>query len=93
VRKVEENTPTRLGPSGPSGEPAACRAERAGAGPGWAKIRRKILFEYTKALEICTRRFRRNFDIRIFLNSSRLLKYFRKMEYAMPSYATLGKIN
>jgi hypothetical protein len=28
-----------------------------------------------------------------FLNSSRLLKYFRKMEYAMPCYATLGQIN
>jgi hypothetical protein len=26
-----------------------------------------------------------------FLNSSRLLKYFRKMKYAMPCYATLGK--
>jgi hypothetical protein len=28
-----------------------------------------------------------------FLNSSKLLKYFRKMKYAMPWYATLGKIN
>jgi hypothetical protein len=28
-----------------------------------------------------------------FLNSSRLRKYFRKMKYAMPCYATLGKIN
>jgi hypothetical protein len=36
-------------------------------------------FEYTKALEICTRRFRRNFDMRIFLNSPRLLKDFRKI--------------
>jgi hypothetical protein len=27
-----------------------------------------------------------------FLNSSRLLKYFRKMKYAMPWYATLGKL-
>jgi hypothetical protein len=26
-----------------------------------------------------------------FLNSSRLLKYFRKMKYATPRYATLGK--
>jgi hypothetical protein len=24
------------------------------------------IFEYTKALEICTRKFRRNFDMRIF---------------------------
>jgi hypothetical protein len=28
-----------------------------------------------------------------FLNSSRLLKDFRKMKCAMPCYATLGKIN
>jgi hypothetical protein len=28
-----------------------------------------------------------------FLNSSRLLKYFGKMKYAMPCYATLGKID
>ena len=28
-----------------------------------------------------------------FLNSSGLLKDFRKMKYAMPCYATLGKIN
>jgi hypothetical protein len=28
-----------------------------------------------------------------FLNSPRLLKDFRKMKYAMPCYATLGKIN
>jgi hypothetical protein len=26
-----------------------------------------LIFEYTEALEICTRRFRRNFDMRIFL--------------------------
>jgi hypothetical protein len=26
-----------------------------------------------------------------FLNSSRLLKYFRKIKYGMPCYATLGK--
>jgi hypothetical protein len=28
-----------------------------------------------------------------FLKSSRLSKYFRKMKYNMPWYATLGKIN
>jgi hypothetical protein len=28
-----------------------------------------------------------------FLNSSRLLKYFRKMKYVMSCYAALGKIN
>jgi hypothetical protein len=38
----------------------------------WAKIWEELflnkiwIFEYTKALEICTRRFRRNFDMRIF---------------------------
>jgi hypothetical protein len=37
------------------------------------------IFEYTKALEICRRRFRKNFDMRIFLNSFRLLKDFRKL--------------
>jgi hypothetical protein len=36
-------------------------------------------FEFTKAWEICRRRFGRNFDMRIFLNSSRLLKNFRKI--------------
>jgi hypothetical protein len=41
------------------------------------------IFEYTKALEICTRRFRMNFDVGIFLNSSRLLEDFRK-KYNMP---------
>jgi hypothetical protein len=35
-------------------------------------------------LEICIRRFRRDFDMRIFLKSFRLSKYFRKMKYAMP---------
>jgi hypothetical protein len=39
---------------------------------GWAKSRGELfpnkiwIFEYTKALEICTRRFRRNFDMMIF---------------------------
>jgi hypothetical protein len=51
------------------------------------------IFEFIKALEIHSRRFRRNLDTRIFLNSSGLLKYFRKMKYAMPCYATLVKIN
>jgi hypothetical protein len=53
VRKVEkntlsENTPTRLRSSGPSGELAACGAERASVGQGWAgwaEIQRKFLFE------------------------------------------------
>jgi hypothetical protein len=37
------------------------------------------IFEHTKALEICRWRFRRNFDMGIFLNSSRLPKDFRKI--------------
>jgi hypothetical protein len=65
--------------------------EPAGSKAGWAarsagpEIRKKNfriknwIFEFTNALEICRRRFRRNFDMRIFLNSSRLLKDFRKI--------------
>jgi hypothetical protein len=37
------------------------------------------IFEFTKALEICTRKIRRDFDMGFFLNSSRLLKDFRKI--------------
>jgi hypothetical protein len=35
----------------------------------------------------------RNLTWGFFLKSSRLSKYFIKMKYAMPCYATLGKIN
>jgi hypothetical protein len=35
--------------------------------------------EFTKALEICTRKIRRNFDMWIFLNSSKLRTDFRKI--------------
>jgi hypothetical protein len=49
----------------------------------WAKIQREKLlrikigfFEFSKALEICTRRFWRNFDTRTFLNYSRIPKDF-----------------
>jgi hypothetical protein len=54
---------------------AACGAERAStgeAGPGEPNSEKKILFEknwifeFTKALEICRRRFRRNFEVGIF---------------------------
>jgi hypothetical protein len=34
----------------------------------------------------------RNLTWGFFLTSSRLSKYFKKMKYAMPCYATLGKI-
>jgi hypothetical protein len=52
------------GPARPEGEWAA-----RSAGPKARKKNFRIknwIFEFTKALEICTRRFRRNFDIRIF---------------------------
>jgi hypothetical protein len=96
------NTPRLLGPNGLSVDPMAYGAKRAstgGAGPDGPKSEensfpnKNWIFEYTKALEICTRRFRRNFAMRIFLKSFRLSKYFRKMKYAMPWYASLGKIN
>jgi hypothetical protein len=65
-------------------EPAGPKAEWA-AWSAMQKARKKNFriknwnFEFTKALEICRRRFRRNFDMRFFLNSSRLLKDFRKI--------------
>jgi hypothetical protein len=54
-----------------------------------ARIQKEFLFEFQlilefgRSLENCTMRFRRNFDMGIFLKSSRLSKYFRKMKYAM----------
>jgi hypothetical protein len=50
-----------VGPSGPKGR----------MGQLGQKLKKSIqnknwIFEFTKALEICTRRFRRNFDTRIF---------------------------
>jgi hypothetical protein len=42
------------------------------------------ILKIAKALGICTRRFRSYFDVGIFLNSSRILKDFRKIQYAMP---------
>jgi hypothetical protein len=69
------NTPWLLGPNGLSVDPAAYGAKRAstcGARPDGPKSEESYfsnknrIFEYTKALEIYTRRFRRNFDMRIF---------------------------
>jgi hypothetical protein len=37
------------------------------------------ILEFVKALRICTRRFRMNFDARIFLNSPRISKDFVKI--------------
>jgi hypothetical protein len=50
----------------------ACGAERASTGEAGPNSEEKFfsnknwIFEFTKALEICRRRFRRNFDMRIF---------------------------
>jgi hypothetical protein len=64
------------------------KAKQAGwvAGPAGLNLEENYfqnknwIFEYTKALEIWTRWFRKNFDVWIFfLNSSMLLKDFRKI--------------
>jgi hypothetical protein len=69
------NTPWLLGPNGLSVDTAAYWAKRAStgeAGPDGPKSEensfsnKNWIFKYTKALEICTRRFRRKFDMRIF---------------------------
>jgi hypothetical protein len=69
-------TPTLLGLNGLSVDTATCGAKRAStgkAGPGGPKSKensfpnKNCIFEYTKALDICTRRFRRKFDMRTFL--------------------------
>jgi hypothetical protein len=65
----------------------------------WAKVQKEFLFvfqlilEFGRTLENCTRRFRKKFDMGIFVKSSRLSKYFRKMKYTMAWYATIGTIN
>jgi hypothetical protein len=61
----------------PSGERGSGRLKkkqvgRLAAGPIGPKVKensflnKNLIFEYNKALEICRRRFRRNFDMRIF---------------------------
>jgi hypothetical protein len=51
---------------------AAGWKRKKGMGRGWAEswgelfLNKIWIFDYTKALKICTRRFRRNFDMRIF---------------------------
>jgi hypothetical protein len=47
---------------------------------------------FGKTLEISTRRFRMNFDMGIFLNSSRLFKDFRKTRYVMPCNASCARL-
>jgi hypothetical protein len=57
----------RWAAAGPKG-----RMGRLAAGPVGPKVRKNsflnniLIFKYTMALEICRRRFRRNFDMRIF---------------------------
>jgi hypothetical protein len=51
-----------------------------------------MIFEFTKALKFHTRRFRRNFDVGFFLNSSRILMDFRKEQYAMPCNASYARL-
>jgi hypothetical protein len=71
--------PRGRGPVGRGGATGWKEKKEKRMGRGWAErldgpeVTGKILFrikfdffEYTKALEICTRRFRRNFDMRIF---------------------------
>jgi hypothetical protein len=64
VREEEERSGGLRGPKG--------RMGRLAAGPIRPKVKEKNLlnkkldFKYKKALEICRRRFMRNFDLRIF---------------------------
>jgi hypothetical protein len=66
------DTPRLLRLSGPSVCTVACGAKRAGTGEAGPKSEENYFrinfgfFEYTKALEICRRRFWRNFDMGIF---------------------------
>jgi hypothetical protein len=54
-------------PAGPAGPEAEGPARLAGPKAKKKKFRIKNwIFEFNKVLEICKRRFRRNFDMRIF---------------------------
>jgi hypothetical protein len=68
-----ENGPVLSDRARPGGRRwAAVGVKKKNKGGGRAEIKKKnfriknSIFEYTKALEICTRRFRRNFDMSIF---------------------------
>jgi hypothetical protein len=66
------NTPRLLGPNRLSVDPASYGAKQDSTGEAGPKyeessfLNKNWIFEYIKALEICTRRFRRNFDMIIF---------------------------
>jgi hypothetical protein len=82
------HVPTPFGPAGPSKEASSCGVGGSGLtrqiGPAGLNsregIKNGIDFEFQRNLEFgktlrnSTRRFRRNLDMRIFLNSFRLLK-------------------
>jgi hypothetical protein len=53
---------------------------------------KKWIWEFTKALEICTRRFRRNFDTRIFPKFFYDPQGFYKNTICHAMNATLGQI-
>jgi hypothetical protein len=55
-----------FGPRGRRGRWAGWARVRTGRKVGRAESIKNWIFEFTKALEICRRRFRRNFDMRIF---------------------------
>jgi hypothetical protein len=69
VAKTDKFCPTGPDREGGGGTLLGWKKNKGG---GRAEIKKKNfriknwIFEYTKALEICTRRFRRNFDMRIF---------------------------
>jgi hypothetical protein len=76
-------------------EKEAAQERRRGSGPaegqgpgGWANTgdgpNFQLILEFGRTLENCTRRFRKKFDMGIFLKSSRLSKYFREKKYDMP---------
>jgi hypothetical protein len=74
-RRLLANMPRLLRPSGPSECTVACGVKWAvtgKAGPDGPKSEENYFrinfgfFEYTLTLEICTRRFRRNFDMGFF---------------------------
>jgi hypothetical protein len=100
--RLSANTPTWLGPSGLSREPVACGHSgptRAGLGQMGEnpkkipfRIKNKFL-NIPRLWKFAQGDFGGILTQGFFLNSSRLLKYFRKMKYAMSCYATLGKIN
>jgi hypothetical protein len=67
LRKLKEEAA-----SGNYAKAAQAGMGRLAAGPFWVESEeiffpnKNLIFDYSKALEFCRRRFRRNFDMRIF---------------------------